>query len=79
MSLNVDKSEYVVFRRQKSGGVGGTGSVYINDSNIERTDTVKFFRTTVIVFNNNNNNNNNSACGKSKLQKLNSLVKILLG
>ena len=37
LTLNVDISKYVVFRRQKSVGVGGTLSVYINDSNIERT------------------------------------------
>ena len=106
LTLNVDKSKYVVFRRQKSGGVGGTGSVYINDSNIERTDTVKFLGLMVdsglkskyvpILYSVRKNlaedslkmiNNSiihphltycNSvwgACGKSKFQKLNSLVK----
>ena len=118
LTLNVDKSKFVVFRRQKSVGVGGTGSVYINDSNIERADTVKFLGLMVniglkwrdhvdsvtrklskyvrILYSFRKNLTEDSlkmmynsiiyphltycnsvcgACDKSKLQKLNSLVK----
>ena len=44
LTLNVDKSKYVVFRRQQSGGYGKTRYVYIEGSDIGRTNTVNFLR-----------------------------------